>query len=91
MIIDHSTRTPTTQIDVFKGQKPNKPYKVIATLSQLGPRQEELRALKDFVEKAKKLGGNGVIFEYPPQGDQRYDIGGLRNEYNFKADVIVYE
>ena len=100
MMVDTTSRAPTDNVDIFKdGQKPEKPYKVIGYLTQLGPRQEELFALKSFVKEAKKRGAEGLIFEVPATGDVKSDLifgqngglGGSKTEYTFKCNLIAYE
>src|ERR1700722_1118736 len=62
VIFDSTKRAPTTEVDVYKDRKkPTRTYTEIAELSYLGPREEELTALKRFVTQSKSLGGNGLI------------------------------
>ena len=70
---------------------PDRKYKVIAELSYLGPREDELRAQRRFVGRAEQLGGNGVIFMI---SDGTVKGGGTLFQtvaFVFKGKVIVYE
>ena len=90
VLLDSSKRAPTTSVDVFKeGKSPVCKYKEIAELTFLGHREEELRAQRRFVGQAKKMGGNGVIFQVVIAGDK----GGIIQDtmWLFKGKVLVYE
>jgi len=100
IVIDNSIhRNPAQSVDVYtEGRMPDRPYKVFATFSWLGPRQDELRATKWFISQAKGLGADGMIFEWPPRGDQK-SMGlwgangggfGSSTAYVFKGDAFVY-
>jgi TPR repeat protein len=92
IVLDSIKRAPTTSVDVFKNKElPNRSYKIIAELSYLGPREDELKAQTRFMNDAKKMGGNGIIF---------YEIyGGVKGggtifqstAWIFKAKVFVYD
>jgi hypothetical protein len=95
VVLDSTQRPHTTSIEVFKdGNVPQKAYKEIAELSFLGPREDELRAQKFFVERARKLGGNAILFNVVLAGQKS---GGSMYGYHtstawvFKGKVIVYE
>jgi len=95
IVTDTTKRAPTTSVDVFKdGHAPDKQYKEIAELSFLGPREDELRAEKHFVERARKMGGNGILFSVVLAGQKS---GGSMYGFSsstawvFKGKVIVYQ
>jgi len=99
IVSDTTKRPPTTTLDVFKeGARPEKKFKEIAELSYLGPREDELKAQKFFMVRAKNLGGNGIIFTVVPAGQKGGGIfgengGGFMTStaWVFKSKVIVYE
>jgi hypothetical protein len=92
IVLDSSPRTPTTSVDIYKdGQTPEHKYKVIAELSFLGPREEELRAEKRFIGQAEKKGGNGILFDVAPAGEKGGGLGGISIAWVFRGKVIVYQ
>ena len=99
VVTDTMPRPPTTSVDIYKGSKtPDRKFKVIAELSFLGPREEELRAQRRFTRQAKELGGNGILFSVVPAGQKGGGIfgasggaWGVSTSWLFKGEVIVYE
>jgi hypothetical protein len=92
IVLDSAPRPPTTNVDVFKdGTKPTRPFKEIAELSYLGPREDELKALTRFLGEAKKMGGDGVLFYVEYGGVKGGGTLFQSTAYVFKAKVIVYE
>lgn len=99
IVSDSTVRPQTTSIEVFKeGRTPDRPYKEIAELSFLGPREDELRAQKFFIKRAERLGGNGIIFSVVPAGEKGGGLFGpngggfgVSTAFVFKGRVIVYE
>jgi len=95
VITDTTKRPPTTSVDIFKeGQVPDRHFKQIAELSFLGPREDELRAQKFFVERARKLGGNGIIFSVVLAGEKSSGTAfgfNTSTAWVFRGKVIVYE
>lgn len=92
IVLDKTPRTPTTAVDVFKdGNAPDQKCKIIAELTFLGPREDELRAQKRFVNQAEKLGGNGILFNVVPAGEKGGGLGGISTAWLFKGKVIAYE
>src|SRR5438477_8717217 len=90
IVSDTTKRPPTGSVEVFKEERvPSKRFKEIAELSFLGPREEELRAQKYFIKRAKKFGGNGVIFSMVHE--EKRGTFGLEAAWVFKGKVIVYE
>src|SRR5258706_323760 len=92
IVSDSATRPPTSSVEVFKGGRmPERHFKEIAELSFLGPREDELKAQKFFMRRAKRMGGNGLIFTTDYAGQK----GGLTAFHStawvFKARVLVYE
>jgi len=98
IVSDSTARPPTTSVDVFKdGRMPDRHFKEVAELSFLGPREDELRAQKFFINRAQKLGGNGVIFTVVPAGEKGGGLFGpngggfgISTAWVFKGKVIVY-
>ena len=95
VVTDSATRHPTKAVDVFKdGNTPNRAYKQIGELSFLGPREDELRAEKYFISRAKKMGGDGILFNVVLAGQKS---GGSMYGFSsstawvFKGKVVVYE
>lgn len=92
IVIDSTKRTATASVDVYKeGKMPDRKHKEIAELSFLGPREAELRALKRFIDQAKKMGGNGVIFTISNGSLKGGGTAFQTVAYVFKGTVIVYE
>jgi hypothetical protein len=80
---DSVRRAPTTQIDCFRdGLSPSRPYKEIGTLERKGDLDDQASIEKQFVTKAKAVGGNGLLLMRAPT---------LRGDYTFSAKIIVYE
>ncbi len=95
MILDSKTRAPTTTVEVFKdGKRPPRWSKEIAELTFLGPREDELRAQRRFIERAKELGGNGVVFSIVEAGEKgggsAYGFA-VSTAWVFKGVVVVFE
>lgn len=95
IVLDSSKRPKTATVEVFKdGRIPERKFQQIAELSFLGPREDELKAQKFFVERAKKLGGDAVLFEVIDAGQKG---GGsmygyhVSNAWYFKGKVVVYQ
>ncbi|MDB6030192.1 MAG: hcpC 1 [Verrucomicrobiales bacterium] len=92
VVLDSSKRSPTTAVDVFKGKVgPTTGFKSIAELSFLGPREDELKATSYFIDEAKKLGGNGILFSVDYAGIKGGGTLFQTTAWVFKAKVIVYE
>jgi hypothetical protein len=92
VMLDETVRAPTTSIQVFKGAEiPQKKYKEIATMSFLGPREDELKALRNFVKRGKQMGANGIIVEEPSSGGVKGGLFGVSSSFLFKARAIVFE
>jgi type IV pilus biogenesis protein CpaD/CtpE len=92
IILDTTKRKPTTTLQVFKdGEKPAKPFKEIAEQSFLGARQDEFKALRHFIEEAKQMGADAIIFVVPERGNVHGDAFGVSTSFVFKSTAIVYE
>ena len=92
IILDSTKRTPTTSVEVFKDkQLPSRTYKVIAELSYLGPREDELKAQARFMNDAKKMGASGIIFYTDYAGVKGGGTLFQTTAWVFKAKVFVYE
>jgi hypothetical protein len=92
--LDNRVRRPTTSVDIYKGNPPNKRFQVIAELSWKGPPQDELRAQRRFMSEAQKLGGNGIITSVdrlPPRVESDWTSTKTIVDWLFKAQVITYE
>lgn len=97
---DDTRRDPTATLDVFEqGKTPPRAYKKIATLSFLGPPEDDGKAMRHFVKDGKKIGANAVMYLGPDAGHTRgrggwgSGGGGFRfgTVHIFKADAVVYE
>jgi hypothetical protein len=99
VLLDTTHRFPSSMVDVYKdGRSPERPFKEIAELSFLGPREEELTAQKFFVERARKMGGDGILFTIVPAGQKgggafgaSGGAWGVSTAWVFKGKVIIYE
>jgi len=95
-MLDSTKRPPTVSVDIYKtGEKPKRGYREIARMSFMGPREDELKAMRHFVGEGKKLGANGIILEPTEDGGMRGGFnmygGGFKTTFVFKASAIVYE
>lgn len=95
LVFDPTPRAPSHRVDVYKDdQKPTDSFKAIADLTFLGPAQDELRAQRYFIERARVLGGSGIICWKEVAGRSGDGFGQSwhsENKYLYKAKVIVYE
>jgi len=99
VVTDPTPRAPTTAVDVYAdGQTPTRSTKVIAELSMLGPREEELKARKRFLSQARAMGGQAILTDVVPAGQRggmaigpSGGIGGTSAAWVFRAKVLVYE
>ena len=99
IVTDESVkRAPTSKVEIYKGEVPQRPYKTFATYSYLGPAEDEIKAAKFFVSQAKKAGADAIIIQWPPHGDVKSmglfgaNGGGFGSSvaYVFKATAIVW-
>ena len=95
---DTTPRPPTPGVEIFKdGAAPPRPYKIIAETTWMGPHQDELRAQKSFVNKACKLGGDGLIFSKEGENQAKFGAlgsfasGAVETSWLFKSKIIVYD
>ena len=91
---DSVKRKPATQIDTFRdGQKPTRAYKEIATLADDAREVEEPQIEAKMIQKAKRMGGNAIIFEPKSRSGAEFTgfFSTLSNTYLYKARVVVYE
>lgn len=92
IVLDSTPRTPTASVEVFKDkQLPTRAYKTIAELSYLGPREDELKAQVRFMNDAKKMGGNGIIFYFDYAGVKGGGTLFQTTAWVFHSKVFVYE
>jgi hypothetical protein len=89
---DSVKRPATKNVDVFQSaQSPPRPYKVIGMLADDGRMEEKSYLEGKFARKAKRMGGNGLLFapfeqtSHAPEGWEMYDT------YGYKAYVISYD
>lgn len=89
---DGVNRSPKTQIDVYEaGQAPKKPYKVIQSFSAEGGMGDEANKHRDFVEQAKKLGADAIIFKPSQMGGIAVTPFGGGSKGVFSAVAVVYQ
>lgn len=87
-VYDSTSRAPTTKIDIYKdGRMPDRQYKIIGEIAMPGHRDDELLRQRQIVEKAKQMGGEGLIFTVSASGQNALGV----MEWLFKGNVIVYE
>jgi hypothetical protein len=92
IILDKTPRPPTTNVEVFKdNQQPDRRFKIIAELSYLGPREEELTAEAFFIKQSKALGGDGILFSVAQGGEKGGGLGPISTAWVFLAKVIVWQ
>ena len=96
---DATVRPPTTDVAIFKnGEMPTQKSTIIAELTFLGPREDELRAQKRFIKRARALGGDALVFRIEG-GDTKAGgiVGshgggwGVSTAYVFKGIVMAYQ
>jgi hypothetical protein len=80
-------------IELFKdGKEPARPYSVIRTLTDDARLEEEPAIESDMIKKARKLGGDALIFD--PMTETGYDIApfmwGAKKSFLYRAKVIKY-
>lgn len=91
MPLDGIVRQPKTQIDVYSdGRKPEKRFKEIFLLSAEGGTNDEAGKYKEFIERAKKVGADGVILSTKEAGSSYGPFGG-GTRFFFKGTAVVYE
>jgi hypothetical protein len=87
---------PTANVEMFRdGQKPTRPYKEIALLTDDGGIKEQGEIEAKFVKRAKTLGANALILQDPVKsGGEANALGfgfGWHDTYYYKASAVVYE
>lgn len=90
---DSIKREPTSQIDIFRGgERPDRQFKEIATLVDDAREVEEPQVEADMIKKAKRMGGNAIIF-VPKKlnGSELTGLATWSRTYLYKARVIAYE
>ncbi|HEY5909575.1 MAG TPA: hypothetical protein VJA21_03115 [Verrucomicrobiae bacterium] len=88
---DSTKRSPTTQLDFFRdAQKPSRPYKEVALLTDDGALNEQGAIEAGIIKKAKRMGGDAVIFH--PLVKSGGELKGFSwvDNYCYKATVVVY-
>lgn len=89
---DGIKRSPKTQIDIYEvGKAPGKPYKIIMSFSAAGGLGDEASKRQTFVEQAKKLGADAIIFK--PNAPLWWSVGPFSADLktSFSADAVVYQ
>ena len=89
---DSTNRNPVSKIDVFHSkQEPEQKFQIIRDFSWLSVPGDEARAVNGFIERAKRIGADGVIIYRPePRGMQWSGFGG-ENKFMYKASAIIYQ
>jgi hypothetical protein len=89
---DSVKRSPTKSVDVYRNaQTPSRAYKVIGMLADDGRMEEKDYLEGKFTRKARRMGGNGLLFvpfeqtSKAPEGWEIYDT------YAYKAYVVTYD
>lgn len=90
-----AARPASAQIDVFKdGEKPSRAFKSIGLLKDDGKDQEQEQIEAKMIAKAKKMGGQAILFDKPKQSGMEaefFSFGQAKFTYLYKANVVVYE
>lgn len=72
--LDGVKRQPKETVEVFfEAQPPTRAYKIIATFSDRSNPGKEEQENRDFVNKAKRIGADGLILQLTKPGG--YDVG----------------
>ena len=95
-LYDTAVRTPTTQVDVFQpGQKPAKPYRVIALFTADGSAHEEAECMEGMLMRCRHIGADGIILSEPEAPNKNIAFTGIIGpspEYRiFKANAFAYD
>lgn len=92
MVLDSTKRPVTTSVEIFKdGRVPDRKFKEIAEVSFVGAREDEFKAQRRFIQQAKQMGGNGLIFLIEQSGIKGGGTIFQTTAWLFKGKVIVYE
>ena len=100
IVYDQTLRPPTQSVKLYpKGTTPDVKHTRIATLTFLGPPEDEAKAIRYFIKDAKKLGADGVVYLGPEMPQMKGGLvigrgggfGSFGAAYIFKADAIVTE
>src|SRR5438552_12018718 len=63
IMYDTTKRPPKQNVKLYpRGTAPEGKYLRIATLTFLGPPEDEAKAVRHFVKDAKKLGADGIVY-----------------------------
>jgi ABC-type glycerol-3-phosphate transport system substrate-binding protein len=83
---------PTVDIEVFRdGAIPAKPCKKIAAFKADGTEAEQEQIQAKMISKAKRMGGNAIVFDVPKQGGFKSEfLGSFKWAYIYEATVGVY-
>ncbi len=96
-IYDTANRAATTRLDVFQvGEKPARPYHIIALLTADGPAREEGECTQGMLIRARKMGADGLIILEPEAPNKsivfKYGwIGPSPDDRVFKGSAVIYD
>ncbi len=89
---DGIKRSPKSQIDIYEvGKAPTRPYKVIMSFSAAGGIGDEANKRRAFVDQARKLGADAIIFKAPAPPWWSVGPFGADLKTSFSADAVVYQ
>lgn len=96
-LYDASPRTPSTRLDVFQvGEKPSRPFHVLALLTAEGAAHEEADCVQGMIIRSRKLGADGLVMLEPEAPNKsivfKYGwVGPSPDDRVFKGNAIVYD
>lgn len=96
-LYDTTPRTPSTRLDVFQvGEKPTRPFHVLALMTAEGAAQDEAECVQGMVIRARNLGADGLVILEPEAPNKsivfKYGWAGPSpDDRVFKGNGIIYD
>jgi hypothetical protein len=106
MVVCSSTKSSSQinsqkQIEVFRenGQQPSREYRELGLLTDDGKEIEQPKIEEKMIEKARKMGGDAIIFMKPSYSGTEgnavfvrgFAIGGSKVTFLFRGAVVAYK
>lgn len=91
----NSSKTPAKEIPVYQSTNaPTQSYTIIKKLDDDGAEKEEEEIIAQFIQKARKLGGDAIILEpKKPSGMEAeiFGFGKINYTFLYQANVIRFQ
>lgn len=91
---DGPKQARTDRVDIFRdGAKPDRKYRELGMIADDGRKEEQPGIEAKMIKKAKRMGGNAIIFLPLEQSGEelRPFFAGIAAAYVYKAIVVAYE